>query len=152
MHRPRVVVSVLVGALLFYFALIGYRGVFLVRQGGWTDRLLGGAVLVLPLIGVWVLVAELRFGHRAAQLTAELGEDDHPIQAPIDVPRRPSGRVDRRAADGVFERQRSRVEADPGDWRNWYRLAEAYDVAGDRRRAREALRTAIARHDDHHRA
>ena len=142
MHRPRLVVTVLVGALAFYFALIGYRGVYLLTQSGWTERILGGAVLVLPLIGIWVVAVELRFGRQAQRLTAELGPGD-----PIDVPRRPSGRVDRDAADLVFARARAVVEQDPGDWRGWYRLGEAYDVCGDRRRAREALRTAIARHD-----
>ncbi len=142
MHRPRLVVAVLVLALAFYFGLIGYRGVYLITQPGWIERILGGAVLVLPLVGIWVVVVELRFGRQAQLLTAELGPGD-----PLDIPRRPSGRVDRDAADLVFERQRATVEQDPGDWRGWYRLAEAYDIAGDRRRAREAMRTAIERHD-----
>jgi hypothetical protein len=142
MHRPRLVVAILVGALAFYFGLIGYRGVYLITRSGWVERILGGAVLVLPLIGVWVVLVELRFGRQAQKLTDELGPGD-----PVDIARRPSGRVDRDAADLVFERQRAAVEQDPADWRGWYRLAEAYDVAGDRRRAREALRTAIERHD-----
>jgi cytochrome c-type biogenesis protein CcmH/NrfG len=78
----------------------------------------------------------------AQRLTDELGPS-----GALELPRRPSGRVDRDAADAVFTQQRARVEDDPDDWRGWYRLGEAYDVAGDRRRAREALRTAIARHD-----
>jgi hypothetical protein len=142
MHRPRLVVAVLVGALAFYFGLIGYRGVYLLTQPGWVERILGGAVLVLPVIGIWVVAVELRFGHQAQRLTGELGPGE-----PLDIPRRPSGRVDRDAADLVFDRQRTVVEQDPQDWRGWYRLAEAYDIAGDRRRAREALRTAIERHD-----
>lgn len=142
MHRPRLVVTVLVGALAFYFGLIGYRGVYLITRSGWIERILGAAVLVLPLIGVWVVVVELRFGRQAQKLTDELGPGH-----PVDIPRRPSGRVDRDAADLVFNRQREVVERDPADWRGWYRLAEAYDIAGDRRRAREALRTAIERHD-----
>ncbi len=141
--RTRIVVGVLVGALLFYFALIGYRGVYLLSQSGWVDRLLGGAVLVLPLIGIWVVVAEIRFGRSAQRLTDELG----PSSDALELPRRPSGRVDHDAADAVFARQRSVVQDDPQDWRGWYRLGEAYDAAGDRRRAREALRTAIAHHD-----
>ncbi len=38
---------------------------------------------------------------------------------------------------------RTEVEDDPDDWRRWYRLARAYDYAGDRRRAREAMKTAV---------
>jgi Flp pilus assembly protein TadD len=51
--------------------------------------------------------------------------------------------VDRRAADGLFEQMRRRTEASPEDWREWYRLALAYDAAGDRTRARSAARHAI---------
>jgi Flp pilus assembly protein TadD len=61
-----------------------------------------------------------------------------------DLPRRPSGRIDREAADALFARVRAEVEADPDDWRRWYRLARAYDYAGDRGRAREMMRKAVA--------
>jgi Flp pilus assembly protein TadD len=63
-----------------------------------------------------------------------------------DLPRRPSGRVDRAAADQVFGRYRAETEASPQDWRAWYRLACAYDAAGDRKRARAAMRHASALH------
>ena len=116
---------------------------YLLGQPDGVDRLLGAAVLVLPLIGIWVVVAEIRFGRAAQRLTDELGQSDEALE----LPRRPSGRVDRDAADAVFAEQRAVVQDDPQDWRGWYRLGEAYDAAGDRRRAREALRTAIARHD-----
>lgn len=143
MNRPRAVVALLVAALAVYFVLIGVRGVFLLGQSRWTLKALGAAVLALPLVGGWVTVAELRFGRAARRLTMELGPD----ASSLEVPRRPSGRVDRDVAERVFAEQRARVQDDPRDWRGWYRLAEAYDLAGDRRRAREALRTAIERHD-----
>ena len=38
------------------------------------------------------------------------------------------------------------VEASPDDWRVWFRLAYAYDIAGDRGRARETMRKAIELH------
>jgi Flp pilus assembly protein TadD len=38
------------------------------------------------------------------------------------------------------------VEADPDAWERWFELATAYDAAGDRKRARKAMRTAIALH------
>jgi len=140
--NPLVVVIVLVVALALYFLLIGYRGIFLLDQGRWVLKLLGVAVLILPLIGIWVVVAELRFGLASQRLAERLGAEGESAAAP-EIPRLPSGRPDRRAADAVFERQRVIVEADPDNWRGWYRLAQAYDLAGDRRRGREALRTAI---------
>jgi Flp pilus assembly protein TadD len=41
---------------------------------------------------------------------------------------------------------RAQVEERPDDWRSWFRLALAYDAAGDRTRAREAARHALALH------
>jgi hypothetical protein len=139
-------VALLIAALAAYFALIGYRGIYLLGQHSVSLKVLGVAVLVLPLVGVWVVVAELRFGFATQRLSerliAEGAESDEPA-----LPRRPSGRVDRTAADAYFEQQRGVVEADPANWRGWYELAVAYDLAGDRRRAREAMRTAIERFD-----
>jgi Flp pilus assembly protein TadD len=51
--------------------------------------------------------------------------------------------VDRDAADAWFEQRRAELEAHPDDWRHWYRLAHAYDIAGDRRRARTTMRKAL---------
>ncbi len=50
----------------------------------------------------------------------------------------------RAEADAAFPRYREEVEAAPEDWRAWYRLGLAYDGSGDRRRARAAIRRAIA--------
>jgi hypothetical protein len=140
--NPLGMVIVLVVALAIYFLLIGYRGWYLLGQDRWLLKLLGLAVLVLPLIGIWVVVAELRFGLASQRLAERLiGEGES--ASPPKVPRLPSGRPDRGAADLIFDRQRAVVEQNPDDWRGWFRLAQAYDLAGDRRRAREALRTAI---------
>lgn len=140
--NPLVVVAVLVAALAFYFVLIGYRGVYLLGQDRWMLKLLGAAVLVLPVIGCWVVVAELRFGLASQRLERRMREAGESTELPA-LPRLPSGRLDRRAADAWFDQQRAVVEGAPQDWRGWFRLAQAYDLAGDRRRAREALRTAI---------
>jgi hypothetical protein len=133
-------VALLVLALVGYFVLIGYRGVYLLGQPALALRVLGGAVLVVPLIGGWLAVAEIRFGRATERLARRLPVDDAPP-----LPRTPSGRIQRAAADAAFARRRADVEAAPDDWRRWYRLAQAYDAAGDRRRARAAMRTAIER-------
>ncbi|MEP6851165.1 MAG: hypothetical protein ABJA87_00635 [bacterium] len=145
MVRARATVAVLLAALAVYFVLIGVRGISLLGERQWSLKAFGVAVLALPLVGVWVVVAEVRFGRAAQRLTDELGSAG--ADRAVDVPRRPSGRIDRAGADALFAVQRAEVQADPADWRRWYRLAEAYDLAGDRRRAREAMRTAIERHD-----
>jgi len=144
-NRVKAIIAFLVFALLFYFALIGYRAFDLFGQGGFVNIVLGIAVLVLPLVGVWVVIAELRFGVAteilADQLMAE-GAEPEP-----ELPTTPSGRIQREAADALFATRKAAVESDSGNWRAWYRLALAYDYSGDRRRAREAMRTAISKAD-----
>ena len=136
-------VVLLVLALATYVMLVGYRGVFLLDESSIVLKAFGAAVLVLPVVGVWVVAAEIRFGLATQRLASRLDAEGVPPDA--ELPRRPSGRVDRQAADALFEQCRHEVEDEPADWRRWYRLAVAYDVAGDRRRARAAMRTAIAR-------
>ncbi len=64
-----------------------------------------------------------------------------------DLPRTPSGRIEKDAADERFATYEQQVQEAPDDWRAWYRLAIGYDDARDRKRARAAMRRAIALHD-----
>lgn len=129
-------------AMLVYVVLLARIAVVMISSGQAALVGLGAALLILPVIGLWALVATLRAGfahQRLARLAAEDGMD-------LDVsrlPRRPSGRVDRDAADALFETVRTELEDDPDNWRRWYRVARAYDYAGDRRRAREAMKKAV---------
>lgn len=130
------------GALVaVYLALVGWRGILLVGERTVPTVLLGLAVIALPVVGAWALWREVRFGLESQQMARELELDGGlPVD---DLPRRPSGRPDRAAADAAFERRRSAAEAAPDDWRSWFRLAVAYDDAGDRRRARQTMRQAM---------
>jgi Flp pilus assembly protein TadD len=130
--------------LAVYLVLVGWRGVLLVRTGDAVAVGLGLAVLVLPAVAVVVVGKEVRFGLATQRMAREL---EAAGALPVDdLPRRPSGRVAREAADLSFAGRRAEVEAAPADWRAWYRLAVAYDDAGDRRRAREAMRHAVRLH------
>jgi hypothetical protein len=105
-------------------------------------KALGIALIVLPVIGAGVLVADLVFVFRGQRLLRRLREEGGlPVD---DLPRLPSGRPDPIAADAEFPRYQADVEADPGSWRAWLRLGLAYDASGDRGRARWATRKAIA--------
>jgi hypothetical protein len=140
--RTKATIAVMVLVVLTYSVLLGVKGVALVRSGSVVGVLLGLAVLVVPLLGVTLLTRELEFGRRCAALADTLAaEGGLPVD---DLPRRASGRIDRDAADEQFARMREATEADPESWRAWFRLALAYDAAGDRTRAREAARHAIA--------
>lgn len=139
--RTLVTLGLLLAALAVYFVILGARAVLLIGQGTLLTVALGIGVFILPVIGVLLTFAELRFGLATSRLARRL-EAEGGLPAD-DLPRRASGRVDRDAADAVFARRRAEVEADESDWRAWYRLAVAYDAAGDRRRARASMRTAI---------
>ncbi|GAB2657946.1 hypothetical protein [Kribbella swartbergensis] len=136
---------VLAVVFVVYAVLLGWRGVLLIGTGAPIAVGLGIAVLVIPVLGAYLVWRELQFGRRTEALARELEADGGlPVD---DLPRRPSGRIDRAAADAAFEKYRAEAEAAPDDWRVWFRLSTAYDAAGDRRRARATMRTAIAHHD-----
>ena len=140
--RIQLTVAVLTAALVAYFVLLGQRGVYLLETGTPVGVGLGVGVLLLPVIGAVLVIFELRFGLATARLARHLAASG---QLPDDsaLARRPSGRVERAAADSYFDTVRTKVEADESDWRLWYELGFAYNLAGDRKRARAAIRRAI---------
>jgi len=141
--KVRILVAVMAAALVLYIAVVGLRAVAFLRSGEPVGVAMGVALIVLPLIAVWAVARELWFGVRAERLGARLEREGGLPDDDVTV--RPSGRVDRADGDAVFPKYRAQVEASPDDWRAWYRLGLAYDAAGDRRRARGAIREAIRR-------
>lgn len=130
-------------ALGVYFVLLGQRGIVLIQDGGAVPVVLGIAVLVLPLLGIWMIWSTVRSGFQHQHLAARMHEEGLELDV-SDLPKMPSGRVQRDAADALFAQVKAEWEADPDNWRNSYRLARAYDYAGDRGRARETMRRAVA--------
>ncbi|MFJ4848745.1 MULTISPECIES: hypothetical protein [unclassified Streptomyces] len=140
--RAKITYFVTAAVLVVYFALVGARGVWLIQDGRPVTVVLGLAVLVLPVIGVWFLVRTTRFARDAGRLARELeAEGGLPED---ELVRTPSGRIDRSSADAVFARRKAETEAAPEDWRAWFRLAVAYHDARDTPRARKAMQRAIA--------
>ncbi|WP_433893119.1 hypothetical protein [Streptomyces sp. CA-111067] len=143
--RAKVSYTVSAVVLVFYFVLVGDRGVLLIADGRPVTVAFGIAVLVLPLIGAWFLWHTTQFARHAGRLGRELeAEGGLP---PDELLRTPSGRIDRDSADAVFVKRQAETEAAPDDWRNWFRLAVAYFDARDTPRARKAMQHAIALHD-----
>ncbi len=137
----RIGVAVMAVLLVMYLVLVGDRAVKFLLTGQPIAVAIGVALVILPIIGAWALIRELLFGMRAEKLGRIL-ESENALPAD-ELPVRPSGRPDRDAADALFPGYRAAAEAAPTDWRAWYRLGLAYDGAGDRRRARQAIREAI---------
>ncbi|MFK0120515.1 hypothetical protein [Streptomyces sp. NPDC090994] len=143
--RAKITYAVTAAVLVFYFVLVGSRGVLLIEAGTPVTVVLGVSVLVLPVIGVWFLWKNTQFVRKANRLAAELDAEG---ALPVDeLKRTPSGRIDRDSADEVFARRKAETEAAPDDWRSWFRLAVAYQDARDTPRARKAMQRAIRLHD-----
>jgi len=140
--RIQLLIAFLCVAMLVYIGLLGRIAVALIGSGHPAGVGLGLALLVMPAIGLWAMIATLRAGFAHQKLARLIAEDGMELDTSA-LPRRPSGRIQRDAADALFATVRTEVEGDPRDWRRWYRLARAYDYAGDRRRAREAMKTAV---------
>ena len=137
----RIGVAVMAVLLLVYIVLVGQRAWLLLISGEPIGVAMGAALVVLPIVAAWALGRELWFGFRAEQLGRRLEAED--ALAADDVAVRPSGRVMRADGDAMFPAYKAEVEASPESWQAWYRLALAYDAAGDRKRARAAVRTSI---------
>jgi hypothetical protein len=143
--RIQLTIAFMCLALLVYLVLLGRAAVLMIGSGRAVGVALGGALLILPGIGLWAMIATLRAGFLHQKLARLVAQDGMELDVSA-LPRRPSGRIERDAADALFDTVRAELDSDPGDWRRWYRLARAYDYAGDRGRAREAMKKAVELH------
>lgn len=141
----RTLAWVLAAVVGVYLVFVGMRAWELIASGDPVPIVLGISVVVIPLIGAWVLWRELAFGLGTQRLGRELGAEGGLPRD--DLPKTASGRVDRTAADARFAEYEEQARLTPEDWRCWFRLAVGYDDARDRKRARGAMRRAIALHD-----
>jgi hypothetical protein len=140
--RMKALIAFMCLALLMYLVFLGRIAVLLITSDSVPAIGMGLALLVMPFIGLWAMIATLRDGFAHQRLSRLIAEDGMELDAGA-LPRRPSGRIERDAADALFRTVREELDADPDNWRRWYRLARAYEFAGDRRRAREAMKTAV---------
>ena len=140
--RIQLTIAFMCVALLVYIVLLGRSAVLMITSGRAVAVVLGVALLILPAIGLWAMIATLRAGFAHQKLARLVAEDGMELDVSA-LPRRPSGRIERDAADALFDTVRAELDSDPDDWRRWYRLARAYDYAGDRGRARETMKKAV---------
>jgi cytochrome c-type biogenesis protein CcmH/NrfG len=141
--RIQLLIGFMCVALVVYFLLLGRIAMAFIRTGDAVAIGLGVALMILPLIGAWAMVSTLRAGLAHQRLARIANEEGMELDVST-LPRMPSGRIQRDAADALFATVREELENDPDNWRRWYRLARAYDYAGDRSRAREAMKKAVA--------
>ena len=129
--------------LLWVFLLAG-RGVILLQEPGLIAKAMGLAIMVLPVFAIWSVFSELRFGFRAQRLGEQLRVEG---VADLDLKYRPSGKATSDSAQAEFERISAEMQQHES-WQLWYQLGQAYEANGDRKRARAAIRKAIALAND----
>ena len=129
-----------------YFVAIGWRGVR--ADPGRQARAAscsGSRCSPCRSVGLWAVVRELAL-RRATETLAERARGARRLLPVDDLPAAAGGRVDRTAADAWFEGLRREVERAAGVVGGVVPAGLGYDAAGDRRRARAAMRRAAELH------
>ena len=87
--------------LTLYLAHIAQQGFVMLASGSVAGIVLGAGMILLPILGAWALVREVLFGARIQRMARELAASNELVED--NLPRTPSGRVDREAAAAEFE-------------------------------------------------
>ena len=128
---------VMAALAVIYVVLLGQKAVLLLLEPSVVAKAMGVALLVLPAIAAWAILTEIRFGIDAERL-ARINS-----QPQLQFELRPSGKPTKESAAAEFERIKTQVSQDLGNWELWFRLGESYEAAGDRKLARKSIRKAI---------
>lgn len=142
MSRSKIGALVMTALLAIYVALLTNTGIALLITGILVAQIMGAMILTFPLIGIWAIIVELRFGVAAEKLVARVEAEG--AWPDLGIETRPSGRAVRASADAAFKKFSDAASKNENDWHAWFTLSLAYDACGDRRRARGAMRKAIA--------
>lgn len=141
MNRPMAGAIIMSVLLVVYLAFAANYAWILIRAAEPLANAMGYALAVFPVLGVWGLVAEMRFAIASQKLMTQLEAEN--LLPDAEFPRLVSGRPNRDLAMEVFPTFAEDVEKNPESWQAWLRLGLAYDACGDRRRARWAVRRAF---------
>ena len=140
--KPLVMFLAAAGLLVAFGYLLFLGGSMIAASEHVAMQGLGVGIILLTVVGAWATWAILRNGFELQRISAAAAAEG--IELDISgLDHRPSGRLEHDAADALFDEVSAEYQADPENWRTNYRLARAYDHAGDRLRAREVMRTAM---------
>lgn len=142
MSRPKIGALVMSALLVVYVILLANTGFTLLLTGILLAQIMGTLILAFPLVGLWVIFVELKFGLAAQKLVERVEAEG--AWPDLEIETRPSGRAVRASADAAFAKFSAAAEQNQSDFHAWFNLSLAYDACGDRRRARSAMRRAIA--------
>ena len=116
----------------------------MIRGGQPVGIAMGILVLAFPLLGLWAIWRELRFGTKVEAMGKELEDAGEWPVFQLEI--RPSGRPTRESADENFKVISAQAAANPESWKAAFALSLAYDACGDRPRARKAMAEAMTLH------
>ena len=142
MTNPKAGAILLSIITLIYLVLMTNQAITLIMVDNAIAKTMGFVLFGLPAVGIWSIVRELKFGLQVEKLAKEVRDEN--VWPRFDLELRPSGRPIRASAEKNFAEFAELAEKSPDDWHSWFNLSLAYDAAGDSRRARGAMRTAIA--------
>lgn len=140
--RTKIFVIVMAAVIAIYLIAVTQTALRLMATENWIAKTLGVALIVLPILGAWSVWLEIRFGINSEALGRKLQHEGR--SSLDDLPRLPSGRIDPTAATAIFDSFKQEAETHPDRWESWFRLGQAYDACGDRKRARASIRKAIS--------
>lgn len=123
-----------------YFVLVASRAVVFLGTDSSVAKMLGVALLLFPVLGVWWLLHEWRLGTAVQRMADQLERDGRlPLH---DGEQDARGRLSPQAQEEVFAQAQRGVERSPENWAAWFHVAYAYEASGDRSMARKSLRHA----------
>ena len=137
-------IGLLVVGLIMYMVILGWRGFQLIASGTAAGIGVGIGVLILPVLGAWMIYSTLAAGSGTSGWWLRPRSWARPRRLRAAATRVGSYRA--RGSRRVVRAGAHRVGGRPDDWVNTYRIARAYDYAGDRTRARQMMKTAVAQY------
>ena len=132
-------IGVMTALSVLYLGLMLQRGIVLILDPNILVKILGLALLLLPMFAFWAIAKEIGFGLASERLAKKIPERSF---IDLGLEHRPSGRATKESASEAFEKIRTNLNSDDS-WQNWFLLGVVYEANGDRRRARSSIRNAI---------
>lgn len=123
---------ILAAVLSVYLFFAASRGIDLIRTDDPAVQALGVAVLILPILGAFLVIREIRFGKLSYQMGQVIDEAYLPA---ADIA------ADQKNANLVAAIDRAKEDMD--NWQAWYSVALAYELMNERKLAREAMRYSV---------
>lgn len=141
--RALTLAIVMIVFLTLYIFTVFERAFVLIGLHDPIAKTMGAFLLIFPLLGVYVIYAEMRFAVRANRLIARLSREG--ALPTDDLPLRPSGKADREVATQRVDDLAAAVEqaGDRVTWQDLLRLGLMQDAAGRRSDGRRTIVQAI---------